>query len=73
MEVCYVLLVGFLKVIFDSNLPREITTILKYYDYFLIPLVQIYSSAPIKRFMASMNHAQKWIFVYYVNQYFDQA
>jgi hypothetical protein len=53
MEVWYIVLVGFLSFMFDSKVLREVSTILKYYEYYLIPLVQINSSPPIKRFMST--------------------
>ncbi len=56
MEVAYVIFGGFLLfIISDNNLIREIVTCLKLYDYFLIPFVQVYTSAPIKRQMTSRN------------------
>ena len=51
MEVWYLIIVGFLSLIYDQNLLREVSTILKYFEYFLIPFVQIHSSAPIKKFI----------------------
>ena len=56
MEFWYVILLGFLSPIFDSNILREVSTVLKYFEFFFIPLVQINSSPPIKRFMWTLNH-----------------
>ena len=53
MEVWYIVLVGFLSLMFDSKLLREVSTVLKYYEYYLIPLVQIHSSPPIRKFMST--------------------
>jgi len=54
MEVVYIIFGGFLLfIISDNNLIREVVTCVKLYDYFLIPFVQVYTSAPIKRYMTS--------------------
>ena len=53
MEVCYVLFGGFLLLLLDdNNFIREVDTFVKLFDYYFIPLVQIYTSAPMKRFKA---------------------
>jgi hypothetical protein len=51
MEFWYLLLVAALLVVFESHLVIEASAILKYFEYYLIPLVQIYSSQPIKRYL----------------------
>ena len=56
MEVWYIVFVGFLSVTLNSNLVREVSTVLKYYEFYLIPLVQIHSSPPIKRFMMAFKN-----------------
>ena len=56
MEVWYIVFVGFLSATLDSNLVREVSTVLKYYEFYLIPLVQIHSSPPIKRFMMAFKN-----------------
>jgi hypothetical protein len=49
MEIWYIVLVGLLSTMFQVELLREVSVIIKASDYFLIPLVQILTSAPIKR------------------------
>jgi hypothetical protein len=59
VEVGYLVIVGFIRIIFDGYLIREILTIIKYFDYYLIPYVEIHSSAPIKRFIESRKSGKK--------------
>ena len=59
MEVWYVILLGFLTQILDSTFLREVSTVLKYYEFYLIPLVEIHSSPPIKRFIQTLNGDKK--------------
>jgi hypothetical protein len=44
-------LAGILANVYKIDWLREATPILKLFDFALIPLVQIYTSPPIKRFM----------------------
>ncbi len=55
MEVWYVILLGFMTQILDSTFLREVPTVLKYYEFFLIPLVETHSSPPIIKFIQSSN------------------
>jgi hypothetical protein len=50
MEVWYVIAGGFLGYVLDRNMLREVSSILKFYEFYFIPLVQIHTSAPLKRF-----------------------
>ena len=55
-EVWYLLLVGIISlVINDANWFRELATLIKCYEFYFIPLVQIYTSAPIKRFKNNLD------------------
>lgn len=49
MEIWYIVLVGLLSTMFQVDLLREVSVLIKALEYFLIPLVQICTSAPIKR------------------------
>jgi hypothetical protein len=40
MEVWYLVLVGLLSYVFGQNLVREVANVVKYYEFYLIPLVQ---------------------------------
>jgi hypothetical protein len=51
MEIWYIILVGVLSTMFQVDLLREVSVLIKTSEYFLIPLVQILTSAPIKRFI----------------------
>ena len=50
MEISYLFAVGILSFFLDRNSVREITSTLKYFEFYLVPLVQIYSSQPLKQF-----------------------
>ena len=50
MEIWYIVLVGLLSTMFQVDSLREVAVLVKATDHFLIPLVQIFTSAPIKRF-----------------------
>jgi hypothetical protein len=53
MEVNYIVFGGFLLLLVDdSNFIREVVALVKLFDFYLIPLVQIYTSVPMKRFKA---------------------
>ena len=53
MEVWYILFVGFFSIFFRMNFVREVWSIIKYYEFYFIPLVQIHTSPPIKRYLSS--------------------
>lgn len=49
LEVCYFICGGLLSIVVtDSNFIREFVAALIPFEYYFIPLVQIYTSAPIK-------------------------
>ncbi len=50
MEIWYIVLVGLLSTMFQVDLLREISVLIKTTEYFLIPLVHVLTSAPIMRF-----------------------
>jgi hypothetical protein len=50
MEISYLFAIGVLSFILEQNIVREIFSVLKYYEFYLIPLVQIYTSNPLKQF-----------------------
>ncbi len=54
MKFWYVFLVGVLGYVFDKNLLREVSSVLKYFEFFLVPLVQIHTSAPLKKFRMNL-------------------
>lgn len=51
MEIWYIVLVGVLSTMFQVDLLREVSVLIKTTEYFLIPLVQVLTSAPLKRFL----------------------
>ena len=51
MEVWHVVLIGLLTPIYKLDSLRNVSSLLKNFEFFLIPLVQIWSSAPIKSYM----------------------
>jgi len=52
MEAWYLLITGLLVLVYsDQGLVREVSVCLKGFEFVLVPLVQIYTSAPIKRFL----------------------
>ena len=55
METWYIVAIGFLNTIFNFELLREIAPFVKDLEFILIPLVQICTSEPIKKFMMSRN------------------
>ena len=59
MEVWYLVLVGVLSTNFDMDFLREVAPLLKHLEFFLIPLVQIYTSPPIKKYLSSKTTKRK--------------
>jgi hypothetical protein len=47
--------VGVLSTLFQVELLREVSVLIKTSEYFLIPLVQVLTSAPIKKFLKAGN------------------
>ena len=50
MEVWYIILVGIFSTMFQVDLMREVSVLIRATEYFLIPLVHVLTSPPIKRF-----------------------
>jgi hypothetical protein len=50
MEVWYIVLIGFLSNIFHLETLREVAPFFKTFEFFLVPLVQIHTSPPIRKF-----------------------
>ena len=51
LELCYVVFGGVLSIVItDSNFIRELVSALIPFEYYFIPLVQVYSSVPIRNF-----------------------
>ena len=59
MEVWYIFLVGVLSFILDQNAFWEVSALLKYYEFYLIPLVQVHTSPALKKFR--INSENFWI------------
>ncbi len=54
IEVLYVVFIGILSfIVIDHDFVREVVGFCRIYDYFLIPFVQIHTSAPIQAFISS--------------------
>ena len=49
LEIWYILFVGLFTFGFESSSMREIAAVLKDFDFLLIPVLQILTSAPIKK------------------------
>jgi hypothetical protein len=50
IEVCYVIFGGLLSIVItDNNFLQEVVSALIPFEYYFIPLVQVYTSAPIKQ------------------------
>jgi len=54
MEFWYIFVVGICVNYFESELLREVTPIVKHFDFMLIPLAQIYTSRPLTRYMSNL-------------------
>ena len=55
MEVWHLVLIGFLTPLFDLESLRNVSSLLKNFEFAFIPLVQIWSSVPIKRYLLKSN------------------
>jgi hypothetical protein len=51
MEVWYSFLIGCLSAYYDMETLREVSTFLKNFEFMLIPLVEIHTSLPIRKFI----------------------
>jgi hypothetical protein len=49
----YAFLVGFLPVFYNMDSLREVSSLLKNIEFFLIPLVEVHTSKPIRDFFSS--------------------
>jgi len=52
MEIWYIVFVGFVSIVFNVEGVYGMSSLVKTYEYFLIPLVQVHSSVPIRKFMS---------------------
>jgi hypothetical protein len=52
LEVWYILAVGILSTKFNMNMMREMTFLMKTFEFLLIPFVQIFTSNPMNKFVA---------------------
>jgi hypothetical protein len=51
LEARYVILVGLLTPFLDSNLVREVSAILKMSNFCLVPIIQMITSPPIRKYL----------------------
>jgi hypothetical protein len=59
LEIWYISCVALLALKFDVALLREVAAVLKDFDFVLIPLIQILTSAPIKKAILSNTTEKK--------------
>ena len=61
LEVWYILVVGLLSIKFNMNMLREMSFLVKNFEFSLVPFVQILTSNPINKFVteSSFNFAKK--------------
>ena len=50
MEIWYTMFMGFLPMYFKMETVREVSALLKNFEFVLIPMVEVYTSAPIRKF-----------------------
>ena len=50
LEIWYTIFMGFLPIYFKLETVREASALLKNIEYVLIPMVEVYTSAPIRKF-----------------------
>jgi hypothetical protein len=55
MEVWYIILVGIFSLFIESKVLREISLVLKQFEFYLFPLVQVHTSDPLKKFRLRYN------------------
>ena len=51
MDIWYAIVIGYIASIYNLDLIRELPPMLKNLEFVLIPIVEVYTSAPIQRFM----------------------
>jgi hypothetical protein len=49
MKVWFIILVGILSLFIDSHVLREVSTVLKHFEFYLVPLVQVHTSDSLKK------------------------
>ena len=54
LEVFHMTLAGFLALIVGGYWNRVLSVFIRYLEFVLVPLVQIYTSPPIRRFVGSL-------------------
>ena len=58
MEVWYLVLVGLLSSIYNMDAVREYSSLLKDLEFALIPLVEVWTSAPIRSYLVKTTKGQ---------------
>lgn len=58
MEVWYLILIGLLSAFYDMDSVREYSSLLKDLEFALIPLVEVWTSAPIRSYMVKTTKGQ---------------
>jgi hypothetical protein len=56
LELFHLVFAGFLSLFIGNQWNREVSTFLRYFEFVLIPLIQIHTSPPIKRYLTSIGH-----------------
>ena len=56
LEVWYIVIIGIFSNALKYSAMRDVAPFLKTFEFFLIPLFQIKTSAPIKRYLSSKNN-----------------
>jgi hypothetical protein len=59
MEIWYVLLIGLLSGFYNMEKMREFSSLVKDLEFVLIPLVEIYTSLPIRNFISNNQNVNK--------------
>ena len=59
MEMWYILIVGLLSTKFEVGYLREVAATLKDFDFILIPLFQIITSVPMRKFIQPISMGKK--------------
>ena len=59
MEIWYVLLIGLLSGFYNMEKMREFSSLVKDLEFVLIPLVEIYTSLPIRNFISNNQNVDK--------------
>lgn len=56
LELFHLVFAGFVSLFIGNQWNREVSTFLRQLEFVLVPLIQIGTSPPIKRHLASMKH-----------------